>query len=106
MVISLHIWLVSKSKMKNEESSSILDQLDIHMVYATLDFSLMLSCAMEQRGKNRPVPALSLCGVGSGCAVCLGSTKGLLYIPRMGFLISSESDNLRTFTSCFMAERG
>lgn len=43
--------------------------------------------------------------MGSTCAICLGSTKRLLYIPRMGSLISSEPDNFRTFTSCFIVER-
>ncbi len=32
----LSVSLVTKRKMKNEESTSILDQLDVHMVFATL----------------------------------------------------------------------
>ncbi len=79
--------------MKNEESTSILDQLDVHMVFATLVRFFPDAFMRSRTEGDRPAPALSLCGEASRSAVCLGSTKSLLYIPRTSSLISSKSDN-------------
>lgn len=82
----LSVSLVTKRKMKNEESTSILDQLDVHMVYATLvRFFPDVSCATEQRGENRPVPAVSLCGEGSRSAVCFGINKKFVVYSQDSF---------------------